>query len=132
MSCNKSSKNTSVFQPLKAGQFRDMVAIQTPTLVKDGRGGGVYNWSTIANVWAHIKTVDRSDYINFTNRERFEAGQIRSHKNFIITVRYGQLITTKMRLIYKGRDLEIKSVINVDELNWTVRLLCEELGTGAP
>ena len=125
-------KNQPIFTPLRAGEFRDMVALQTPTLVKDNRGGGVYEWSTLANVWAHVKTISRSDYIGFANRERFEEGQMRAHRQFMVTIRYGQPVNTKMRLLFRGRDLEIKSVINVDELNWQILLHCEELGTGAP
>ena len=50
----------------------------------------------------------------------------------MIRIRYGPPVSTVMRIIYKGMDLEIESVINVDELNWEVMLFCKELGKGEP
>jgi SPP1 family predicted phage head-tail adaptor len=127
-----SSKAASIIPVVAAGTFRDKVDIQVPNLVPDNRGGGVYNWSTIATVWARVETIDRSSYIGYVNKERFEEGQLMGRRHFMITIRYGPPVTTVMRLIYRGKDLEIESVINKDELNWELMLFCRELGKGEP
>lgn len=127
-----SSKPSSIIPNVQAGIYRDKVDIQVPDLVPDNRGGGVYNWSTIATVWARVETVNRSSYIGYVNKERFEEGQLMGRRHFMIRIRYGPPVSTVMRIIYKGMDLEIESVINVDELNWEVMLFCKELGKGEP
>lgn len=134
-SCGKNSpsaKPASIIPIVSAGTFRDKVDIQVPNLVPDNRGGGVYNWSTIASVWARVETVDRSSYIGYVNKERFEEGQLLGRRHFMITIRYGPPVTTVMRVLYRGKDLEIESVINRDELNVEVMLFCRELGKGEP
>lgn len=129
---NSSSKPANIFPTINAGTFRQRIEIQTPTLVPDNRGGGVYNWSTIASVYARVETVDKASYVGYVNWERFEEGQLLGRKNYIITIRYGTPVTTDMRVIYNGKNLEIQSVINVDELNWMVMMYCKELGKGVP
>lgn len=130
-SCGNGRYKPSVIPNIDAGSFRQKVKIQTPFLVEDNQGGGVYNWSDVATVWARIETVDVRSYSSLV-REDFEEGQFRSRNSFKVTLRYGPPITTAMRVIYQGRDLEILAVVNVDELNWMVTVLCQERGKGEP
>jgi SPP1 family predicted phage head-tail adaptor len=130
--CGKSSSKAAKIIPIvDAGMFRQRITIQTPALVRDNRGGGVYNWSPIATVWAHIKTITASG-LGDRNRKQFEEAQFRAQNHYIITIRYGDTITTAMRVLYNGLDLEIFSVVNVDVLNWIVELHCKESGNGEP
>lgn len=130
--CGKGNYKPSVFPAIDAGSFRQKVEIQTPFLLEDNQGGGLYQWSTIATAWARIETIDSGSYGSLVNRENWEEGQLRARNSYRITLRYGPTITTDMRIIYNGRDLEIQSVVNVDELNWVITLFCQEMGNGEP
>lgn len=122
-------KPPSLIPIIDSGTFRERITIQVPSLSPDGRGGGVYGWSEVATVWARIQT---RGAVIFGNREIFEEAQMRARTEYLITIRYGLTLTTAMRVIYKGLDLEIVSIENKDVVNWMVQLLCREEGTGAP
>lgn len=125
-----SSKAVNIIPIMPAGLFRQRVTIQVPNLTPDGRGGGVYNWSDVATVWAEIKTYSASD---FRNREQFQESQLRAKNEFLITMRYTpDTITTAMRVLWNGMDLEILAITNVDVVNWVVELYCREEGNGEP
>ena len=128
--CGKGTYKPSVIPPIDAGTLRQKITIQVASLVQDSRGGGVYQWSDVATVWAQIKTYTAAD---FRNREQFQESQLRAKNEFLITIRYTpDTITTAMRVIWNGFNLEILAITNVDVLNWTMELYCREEGSGEP
>lgn len=124
-----SSKAASIIPIVSAGTYRHKVTIQTPTLVRDNRGGGVYTWSNVATVFASIETYSASDY---RNRAFFEYGQLQGRNAYLVTMRYGNTLTTAMRLLFNFQALQIDAIENVDALNWEVRLYCREVDPGEP
>lgn len=94
------------------------VSLQVVTQTPDGQGGYTEAWVTVANVWADIVPV--SGY------ERMEAMKLESPLSHKVTLRYYPGITTKHRILWEGRVLQIKEVINKDEQNVMHVLKCIE------
>jgi head-tail adaptor len=130
-------KNASVFTPIRAGFLRQRIIIQTPQIVvPDGGGGGVYGWSDVATVWARVTTLNPGQRANLAT---FREGQLLNQQIYNVLIRYDAVttvgsrpnITTAMRILYDSDiTLQIDSIINVDVLNWTVEMLCSEIGRG--
>lgn len=122
-----SAKPANIFPNIPAGTFRHKVTIQTPSLVRDNRGGGIYEWSNVATVYASVDTYDAGD---FRNRAFFENAQLQGRNAYLVTMRYGNTLTTAMRIVFNFQALQIDAIENVDSLNWIVKLYCREVDPG--
>lgn len=123
--CGAGRKNVVPIIP--AGEFRNLVTIETPQIIiPDGGGGGEYGWSEVIKVWAFIQTYNAGMR---GNRTQFEEAQMRERRVWLITIRYPAVkLTTAMRLLFSTHVLEIDSIVNVNELNWETQLYCTEDG----
>ena len=110
---------------MKAGLMRHRVTIQQPTLLPDGMGGGTYTWSNVATVWANVTTTNPASSLNI---EEQTSDQFRSVQYYIVVMRYRGNLQTNMRLIYRGRVLQILSIVDINERQWELRLYCREGG----
>jgi SPP1 family predicted phage head-tail adaptor len=84
----------------------------------DGMGGWTEEWSTLATVRAAIwpkKMV-----------EQVEAGKRTATVTHQIRVRYLDGIDEECRVVFGDRVFEVISVLNVEERNRTLDLMCEE------
>ncbi len=81
--------------------MRERPKILRKTVVPDGAGGEVEDWSEIAEVWARVlpKSAD----------EKVEAGQVASVEVYEVTVRVGVDIGTHDRLQWKGKVCTIQA-----------------------
>lgn len=70
------------------------------------------------SVWASIKPTRGKEYQ--------EAQRIRPELTYKITTRYHKDITSDMLIRFKNRYFEIISVINVNEENKTLEIICIE------
>lgn len=130
--CDNSTKANFYAPSIPAGEFRQRITIQTPTLIQDDIGGGVYQWDDLKTVWARIQTAS----VGETNRnilssrynERFQQAQTREIQFFNVTMRYDSDITTDMRFTYNNRVFQIEAIINQDEFNMVQTLSCREGG----
>lgn len=130
-------KPSSVFTPIRAGFLRQRITIQTPKIViPDGGGGGIYGWSDVATVWSRVTTLNPGQRANLAT---FREGQLLNQQIYNVLIRYDAVttigsrpnITTAMRILYNADiTLQIDSIINVDIVNWTVEMLCSEIGRG--
>lgn len=119
----------SVFKPIQAGFMRERITIEKPQIIQpDGGGGGEYGWSIVAKVWAQVRT-DNS-FFTGRNSSYLQEAQMMGRQIYSITIRYNKPLTTDMRVILRGKELLIKSIVNVDVLSWTVQLICEEYADG--
>ncbi len=96
------------------------VAIQSASQVSDGQGGYSDVWATLATVWANIEPTK--------GWERMQAQQLQSPVTHKVKMRYYSGLTTKHRLLYGTRVLDIKEVINEGEANSFHTLQCVETG----
>lgn len=104
---------------MTAGRMRKRVTIQRLERTDDGYGGIVETWVDVATVWAAVEPL--------TGRERYEAQQVQSDLSHKVTMRYRPGIMPQMRLVLKDRPLDIVAVINVEERNRWLELLCREV-----
>lgn len=97
-----------------AARLRHRVTLQERSRTPDGQGGFTEAWADVADLWAEIKP--QKSY------ERFQAMQTQSPTTHKITVRYRSGVTTRHRLLYRGRVFDIKGVVNPEEGNATLEL----------
>lgn len=100
---------------MRAGQLRHRVTIQRPT---EDINGGATTWSDVETVWASIAPI--------AGREYFAAQQVQSDVTHRVRMRYGPTVTTKDRLTFGVRHFDIRTVLNRDERNRELELLCIE------
>jgi SPP1 family predicted phage head-tail adaptor len=110
---------------MKAGRLRHRVTIQQQTITPDGMGGGNETWSNVATVWADVTTSQGNIGMNM---EAVVSDQTRTVNMFRVRIRYRSGIGTNMRLLHRGRVLEVLSIANIDERNREMILLCREGG----
>lgn len=100
------------------GDLKPGFTIEKPAKTGDGEGGTVASWSTLANTFASLRSVPRD--------EQLGQGTVSAVRTSTVVLRYIAGVTTKCRLTYRGRVLEIASVENVDDDNAWLRLVCYE------
>jgi SPP1 family predicted phage head-tail adaptor len=95
------------------------VGIQSEAKTADGQGGWTSAWSTDAEVWAYVRPLK--------GYERMQAMHLKSPTTHKVTIRYRDGVTAAQRLLYGSRVLHINGVVNPDEANRFLELLCVEV-----
>lgn len=102
---------------MNIGKMRHRITFQRPTNEKDRLAGYKDDWFDVDTVWAQVSPVSGREYLS----------QVRdtmvSHK---IYCRYRAGITTRMRIKFGDRTFRIISVLNWDERNEGLTIMCEE------
>ncbi len=104
---------------MRIGPLRHRIALQAGTGTQGEYGNIPLTFSTYATVWASVQPL--------SGRERLNAQQIHAETTHRIRLRYLSTVTTKDRISFDSRTFEIVSLINWDELNWMLELLCKEV-----
>ena len=105
---------------MKAGDLRHYCSIQTPTTAADDFGlSGTVSWSVFGYVWAAIWPVSA--------KERVSADKVEMVATHRIRIRYLSGILPKMRVMFGSRTFEIVSIVNFEERNIFIDLLCNEV-----
>lgn len=105
-----------------SSRLRHRVTLQEETRTSDGQGGYVRSWSDLCGLWAEITPIYSTD----KQRESVVGEQLQDMVTHKITLRYRAGITARQRIVFNGRALYIRSVINRDEANIKLELLVEE------
>lgn len=100
-----------------ASRLKDRIAIEAVTETTDGQGGAVRNWSVYARCFAEVEPLP------FDGSERIDAAQPVMRLSYRITLRARTDITSRMRVVWKGRLLNIRVVIPGEA---TIELLADE------
>ena len=103
---------------MQAGKRAHYIIIQQVSESADARGEMTQTWSEYANAWAEIKPV--------RGREYFQAHAENVAADTRIILPYLPGITSKMRVKFKSRIYDIETVINIDERNRELNLMCVE------
>lgn len=103
---------------MRAGELRKRITIKAISDTQDARGGPTKGESTHATRWARIRPL--------VGRERFAAQRVDAEVDYEILLRYVSGVTPKMRVYYGARVFEIRAVMNTDERNRELKLLCAE------
>jgi SPP1 family predicted phage head-tail adaptor len=112
---------------MRAGQLRHRITIQSHTSAQDNYGEVDWTWSTGFETWAKISPLRGNQYFN--------AQQVQANVSHKITLRYQALPNStdinadNTRLLFgsTARVYNIVSVINPDERNIYLDLMCEEI-----
>jgi len=111
-----------VFQ---SGKLRHRVQIVQPSLTQDTAGGWNVNTNTLVlQCWATIEAL--------SGVEKFAAHEFTSNVTHSIWIRNPRsaitgAILAKMQVWFNGRQFNIESVLNPDERNKMLQLLCVEV-----
>jgi SPP1 family predicted phage head-tail adaptor len=101
------------------GDMRQRVTIQRETQARDAHGGVTRTWSDVGTRWASVQ--------NGTGREFVRAKSVSPEMTHLVKMRYYNGLTTKDRLTFKGRTLNIESIADRDERERYYELVCREL-----
>lgn len=104
---------------MRAGRLKHRVQLQTlvagsPQQKPTGEPDTA--WTTVATVWASIDPV--------LGREFFSAQQVQSEVDTKIRIRHRAGVTAADRIVHGGTVYNIKAVINIEEANVELLLMC--------
>lgn len=94
------------------------VTIRQEANTDDGMGGFTEGWSDIATVWAGIKPRSAKEFL--------EAEGLENTLSHTVTIRYRSDVRPDMQVVYDSRHFHITGVVNVEEANRYLQLMCEE------
>lgn len=104
---------------MKIGRLRHRIVIEESSAGRDSFGAEVSQWIQFAKVWADVSPVSGREFASFK--------QINAEITTKIIIRYIAGITTEMRILFGDRVFEIDSVINPEEKNISLLLVCKEV-----
>jgi len=101
-------------------KLRHRITLQKPSgVTKNTLGEDVPTYGDFATIWANVEPM--------TGREYQEAQKIRAETTYRVTIRYLAGLSTDMRIIYGGRELEIVSILNIGERNVQMQIVASEV-----
>lgn len=102
---------------MDAGRLRERVTVQQASESRNALGETVQAWGTYSTVWASVEGVSA--------RELLSAGQQQISISHRVRMRYLTGLTQSMRLQWRGRTLEIVSLLEHNNRS-EHELLCQE------
>jgi SPP1 family predicted phage head-tail adaptor len=104
---------------ITAGKLRHRIEIQRATDTQGATfGNAKRTYTTFARVWAAVEPASGS--------EKFISDQMQAGVTHVVTIRHLAGVTSKMQVIHKERTLQVVSVVNVEERDRKMLLMCEE------
>lgn len=86
-----------------AGKLNERVTIQTPRETRTTLGESYLSWDDLATVWARVEGMNSREVL-----QAMQANAVVSHK---IHIRYREGVNHEARVIWRGRHMEIASVV---------------------
>lgn len=103
---------------MDAGRLRERVTVQQASESRNALGETVLAWSTYAERWASVEGVSA--------REALTLGQNEITITHKVQMRYLNGLTQRMRLQWRGRTLEIVSLLEHENRS-RHELICQEV-----
>lgn len=103
---------------MKIGHLRHRITIQKYEEYRNEWNEPIKEWVDWATVWASIEPI--------SGREYWANVQIQAEVSHRIRIRYLPAVEPTMRVIFRGREFEIESIINWQERNIDLQLMCRE------
>lgn len=101
-----------------AGEFRDPVIVETPTDTPNGSGGTDRTWATLMTIYCSVEYKKAW--------ERFvDSARIRTEATWSFTTWYRPGILETMRLNWKGKIWNIRSVEDIQSRGKFLRIVAE-------
>lgn len=101
-----------------AGRLRHRVTVQRQATTQDALGQRTEAWTEHATTWAMINPVSGRDFFTQSG----EHADI-THK---ITLRHGVDIRPGDRIVYSGRNFDVRSVLNLGERDRFINVMAVE------
>lgn len=102
--------------------MRHRVTIQRQSTSVDSVGQPLDSWTAVRTVWAEVRPLGTRNRI----RERFlESGEV-SELTHEVYMRHLTDITSKDRLLYDGRVMDIEAIVDPDERHHLLTLVVKE------
>lgn len=102
---------------IRPGELRERITVQIASGSTNALGETVLTWSDSTSVWASVEGV--------SSREALAAGRQETTLTHRLTMRYLPGLTQQMRFAWRGRTLDIVSLLEHD--NRTVHeAICQE------
>lgn len=108
---------------MEAGKLRHLVKVQEPMPTANEFGEPEIAWVDFATVWAAIEPL--------RGRERWAAQQINAEVSHRIRMRFLAGVLATFRVLFGVRAFDIQAVLNIEERNRELQLLCIERPDGA-
>lgn len=86
-----------------AGKLNERVTVQVPRETRNTLGESYVTWTDLATVWARVEGMNSREVL-----QAMQANAIVSHK---IHMRYRDGVTHEARVVWRGRTMEIASVV---------------------
>lgn len=86
-----------------AGKLNERVTIQVPRETRNTLGESYVTWADLATVWARVEGMSSREVL-----QAMQANAIVSHK---IHIRFRDGVTHEARVVWRGRTMEIASVV---------------------
>jgi len=103
---------------MRIGLLRHRVTIQRLSKYQNEMGEEEPKWTNVATRWASIEPI--------SGREYFAAQQINAEITHRVKMRYLEEMGSTMRLLCGTRIFQIEVLINVEERNQLLIILCTE------
>lgn len=98
--------------------MRQRVTLQQESRTPDTAGGASLSWVDVATLWAEVTP--------FPGSEALQAQKLTGSALYRVVLRYKDAVTADMRLVFKGRVLNIRSLRNVGERDRRLEIMAEE------
>jgi SPP1 family predicted phage head-tail adaptor len=103
---------------IQSGKLRHKISIEQKAIRRDSYGAEEITWTPFLYAWASIEPL--------SGREYFLAQQIQASVDHKIIMRYQPGIRPDMKAVWNGRSFNIKAVLNKEERNIELMLMCQE------
>lgn len=110
---------------MRAGDLRELVEIERATATQDGFGEPQPAWASVATVWACVLP---QRYTSGAEALSQALGREAVATTYTVTIYWRSDVVETDRLVWQGRELDIRRVIDPDGRRTWLELLCEQQG----
>lgn len=105
---------------MRAGTLRQIVTIQVLS------GSTPDGYGNTRKAWTNLYTNIPASLHPLSAKESWTAEQTKADASHVVTIRYQSGITSSMRVLFGSRTFTINGIINPEERNISLELLCQE------
>lgn len=105
---------------MNIGKLRHRITLLRQVNEVNDYGASTQTWKRVATVWADVRPL--------SGREYFSAQQVQSEVTTQIWLRHIEGIKPTMKVKFGKREFEILSVLNIQERDVSLQLMCKETG----
>jgi SPP1 family predicted phage head-tail adaptor len=102
---------------IKAGDLRERVRLELLVDPDDGRGGQAESWALVTDLWASVLPTG--------GRETLEGGALTGVQGWRVRIRWRAGVSVRHRFVWRGRQLNIRSVEDPDGRRQELLAFCE-------